>query len=271
MLRFGRLLVEQERVDLGAQLHDRVGQAAALGRPELEGKRCRAQRVVDADEHLPQSRRLVGREQLPAIRLVSGTELLESDRERLALDHARLRLVEHAESRIDSCGERIGGQQAPAEPVNGGDPGAVEIASEVGPSELLKMGSDPRAQLSCRTIGVRDHEQRVDVQPVLDHGPGEALDEHRRLAGAGPGGDKRLSPGGDGRALLWVEGRGGRPQPVVRAHGRSLRHMRQRVHQAGHSPPRGSWITSPTLMRSARATAVSRAWSISVSNAGPSR
>ena len=56
-----------------------------------------------------------------------------------------------------------------------------------------------------------------------------------------------------------------------RRHGRSLRHMRQRSHQCGQSPPLGSCRTSPPLIRSTSPTAVSRAVSIAPAKSSGSR
>ncbi len=66
----------------------------------------------------------------------------------------------------------------------------------------------------------------------------EPLDEHGRLAGAGAGRDEHLARRVDGGALLGV-------------HDRSIRHIVQRSHHAGHASPFGSCRTSPAWMRSA--------------------
>ncbi len=244
-LRLGRLVVRQEQLRLGQELCDRVVEALASTRLERQGKAGRAQRVVDADEHLAQPARLVGREQLPAVGLVRGAELLQGGVEGLALEHPRLRLVEHPEPGVDARRERIGGEQPAAEAVDRGDPGAIEVAGQIGTVELEQARADARPQLPGGAIRVRDHEQRVDVEPVLEHRTGEPLDEHGRLAGAGARRDERRAPRLD-RGLLLVVGRSEprrqaeacrRGLACHRAHGRSLRHMRQRSHQPGQSPP----------------------------------
>ena len=84
------------------------------------------------------------------------------------------------------------------------DPGAVEVAGEIAQLELFEAGPDPGAQLAGRTIGEGDHEQRVDVEPVLDDRAGKSLHENRRLAGAGAGGDEGRAARLDGRRLLRV-------------------------------------------------------------------
>ena len=261
-LQLGRLVVCQECLGLGPEHCQRVVQA--LARPGLERQLSagRAERVVHADEHLAQPGRPVGREQLPAIWLVDAAELLQCCVERLALEHPRLRLVEDPEPGIDAGCERIRGEQAAAEAVDRGDPAGVEVTCEIAPPGLEQPCADPRAQLAGGPVRVRDDEQGVDVEAVVEHGAGEPLDEHGRLARARARGDERRPARVDGGLLLLVEG--GR-------HGRSFRHMRQRSHQAGQSPPWGSCLMSPARIRSASPTATPRACSISASKSGPSR
>ena len=245
-LQLGRLLVGGERFRLGQQLGESVVEALAHARLELELAPGRAQRVVDADEHRAQAAGPVGREQLPAVGLVGGAELLQGGVEGLALQHPRLRLVEHAEPRIDARGQRVGGEEPAAEAVNRRDPGAVEVTGEIGTVELEQARADPGAQLAGGAVGVGDHEQRVDVEAVVDDRAGESLDEDGRLAGAGARGDERRAACLDRGLLLRVRAAltliAQRPAtwPGVAAHGRSLRHIRQRSHQPGQSPPRGS-------------------------------
>ncbi len=125
----------------------------------------------------------------------------------------------------------MGAQQAPAEAVDRRDPGAVELEREIGPPALDQPLADPRPELARRALRVGDHEERLDVEPVVDDGPHEALDEDRRLSGACSRGDEDAARRLDRRALLGVR---------RRAHARSLRQMRQRSHQCGQSPPCGS-------------------------------
>ena len=143
------------------------------------------------------------------------------------------------------------------------DPRAVELAREVVSAALGERRADPRAQLARGPARVRDHEDRVDVEPALGDRADDALDEHGRLAGSGPGGDEDLSPGLDRRELLLVQ--------LVRAHPRSIRHIGHRSHHVGQSPPRGSWWTSPSRIRPASAVAVSRADSTTPQKASSSR
>ena len=113
------------------------------------------------------------------------------------------------------------------------------------PPALGERYADPRAQLAGGASRVGDDEDRVDVEAALCDSTDDPLDEHGRLAGAGTGRDEDLAPGLDRGELLMVE--------LVGTHGRSIRQTVQRSHQAGHSPPSGSWRTSPSRIRSASA------------------
>ncbi len=90
------------------------------------------------------------------------------------------------------------------------DPRAVELAREVVAAAVGQGSANPRAQLARSAARVGDHEDRVDVEPALCDRADDALDEHRRLARAGAGGDEHLSPRLDRGKLLLVQ--------VVRAH-----------------------------------------------------
>src|SRR5439155_14712407 len=111
------------------------------------------------------------------------------------------------EARIEPDGERVRAQQTRAEPVDGGDPGAVEPACEIVAAAVLQSGPDAGAQLARCLARVGDHEQRLDVEPLLTDRAHEALDEHRRLARPRTGGDEDLARRFDGRVLLGVQGR----------------------------------------------------------------
>ena len=242
----GRRGVVDEAAGGLAQIVDalrEVGPPADLERELAPG---RAQRLVDAREHPAQAVGAVGREQAQPVGIAVGAELVERLPERLAPEHRALRVVELAEARIEPGGERIGLQEPQAEAVDGRDPGAVELAREVVAPALGERGADARAQLAGRAPRVRDDEDRVDVEPALADRAHEALDEHRRLAGARAGGDEDLAAS---------------PRPL-RAAARSCalgtRHIGQRSHHVGHSPPFGSCTTSPPRIR-CRACARSRA------------
>ena len=138
------------------------------------------------------------------------------------------------------------------------DPGAVELARELMPASLEKRRADPRPQLAGGAPGVRDHENRVDVEPAVADRADDPLDEHGCLPGARTGGDEDLAGRFDCAQLLLV-------------HARSIRHIGQRSHQVGHSPPIGSCRTSPSRIRSASPVAVCRADSTMPQNASSSR
>ena len=98
--------------------------------------------------------------------------------------------------------------------------------------------ADPGPELSGRLARVRDDEDRLDVEALLAHRAHEALDEHRRLAGAGTRRHEHLAARLDCRALVGI-------------HDRLTRHIDQRSHHDGHAPPFGSCRTSPARMRCA--------------------
>ena len=261
-LQLGRLGVGDEAVGRLADAVHALAEAGAGTRLEDEISTCRAERRVDLDEHAAEAVGAVGGEELPAVGLVGGAERLERGRERLGLEDERLRLVEHAEARIDPGREGMRAEEPPAEAVDRRDPGAVELEREVGPPPLDEARPDARAKLSGRPLRVGDDEDGVDVEAVVDDGADEPLDEHRGLPGARAGGDEHGAACLGRCALLLVR---------RRPHGRSLRHMRQRSHQCGQSPPFGSWRTSPSRIRSTSPTAVERAVSIASANSSGSR
>ncbi len=241
-----------------AQLLDPLGELGAAADVEVERAAGGAERLVDAREHPAQAVRAVGGEQAQPLGRAVGAELAERLLERLAAQHGALGLVELAEARVEPGRERVRLQEAQAEAVNGRDPGAVELACEVVPPTLGERGTHARPQLAGRTAGVRDHEDRVDVDAAVANGTDEPLDEHRRLPGARAGRDEHLARRSDGGLLLLV-------------HARGTRHIGQRSHHAGHWSPLGSWSTSPTRIRPASLPATARAFSIAAQNASSSR
>ncbi len=231
--------------------------------PELEHELAArgAQRLVDPGEHPAQPGGPVRREQLQPRWVVAGAELGQRSVERLLADHHALRVVELTEARVEPGCERVSLQQAKAEAVDGRDPRAVELAGEVGPPALVQGRADAGAELGRRLARVGDDEQRVDVEPVVAHRADEPLDEDRRLAGAGARRDEDLASGLDRRDLLRIELR----------HARLIRHIRHSEHQLGHSPPFGSWRTSPRRIRCASSPAFTFAPSTCSQNASSSR
>ena len=261
-LELGRPEVVDEARRRLAKLLRTLVEPGARRRLEHERTSRRAERRVHADEHLPEPGRTVRREQAPAVGLVCRAEPLERGRERLGLHDHRLGLVQDAEGRVDPRRERMRAEQPPAEAVDRRDPGAVELERELGPTQLEQPSADPCPQLARGALRVGDHEQRLHVEPLVDHRAHEPLHEHGRLAGARPRRDEDVPAGLDRGALLGV-GSG--------SHGRAFRQIRHRSHQCGQSPPCGSWRTSPARMRSTSPTAVPRAPSTASSNSAGSR
>ena len=259
-VRRGRVIAESQRGV--AERLDPLGQRRPRSRLEHELPPGRAECRVHVPEHLTEPHGAVGREQLPPVRLVGRAELLERSRERLGLEDERLRLVEHAERGVDSRREWVCAKDAPAEAVDRGHPRAVELEREIRATPLDQRRTDACPELAGRSLRVRDHEERVDVEPVLRDRPDEPLDEDGGLPRPCARGDEDAPARIDRSALLIV-----REGP----HGRSLRHIRQRSHQCGHSPPCGSCRTSPARIRSTSPTAVARAASTASSNASAPR
>ncbi len=212
---------------------------------QLEGPPGRAQRLVDAGEHPPQPAGAVGGEQLEPLGLAALAEGRERRLERLAADHTALALVEDAEARIQPGRERMRLQQSQAEAVDRRDPGAVELAREVVTASLGERRADPRAQLAGRALGVGDDEVRLDVEATLADRAHEPLDEHARLSGPRTRRHEHEAVGVDGGELLGVQ-----PRELIDTHARRTLHIGQRSHHDGHSPPFGSWWTSPCRIRS---------------------
>ena len=163
----GRVGVGRERGRSGPQLLDPLGELRPRRHRQVELAPRRAQRLVDARQHPPQPVAPVGGEQLEPLRIVSGAELRERGTERLRAQHRRLGLVELAEARVEPGRERIRPEQAGAEAVDRRDPGAVELAREVVPAAVGEGCADPGPKLAGGAARVRDHEDRVDVEPAL--------------------------------------------------------------------------------------------------------
>ncbi len=257
----GSLGVGGECLGLGAQ--DRFAFAAFGQSSQLEPKRAtgRTQRLVGGDDHPPQARPPVGDEEGRPDLITVRAELLQSGAEGFARKHERLLGIEHAEVRVDSGGDGVLAQQPAAEAVNGRDPGSIELAGEIMALALVQSRADARAQLAGGAVGVSDDEQGVDREPTLDRRPAEALDQHRRLAGAGAGRYEHDSGGFDRTALLAIGS--------ARSHRLGTRHRGASRHQLGHrffepgpsSRPSGSWRTSPVRTRATKSRALAAAHS----------
>ena len=255
-----------------AVLHEAAGGLAQLLEPLVNGRAFaeledevaagRAQRLVDPGDHPPQAARAVGRQQSRALLVVRAAERREHFVEGLAREDRGLRVVQLTEPWVETCFERRRLQQPVAEPVDRRDIGAVEAPSEVRAATAPQLGTDPGPQLSGSPLGVGDDEDRLHVEPALAHRFDEALDEDSGLAGPRAGRHEDPPAGVDRRTLLVVR------RPV---HARLTLHIVQRSHHAGHSPPLGSWTTSPSRIRPAKRRAVSFAPSTCFQKASSSR
>ena len=247
-LSVSRTFVFREAARRLAELVDPHDEARPLAQLEDELPSGRSERLVDACEHPPQAVRAVDRQQPQTGRVVVRAEGGERLPERLPSQYAALALVEHAEARIDARRKRMRTQEPVAEAVDGGDPGSVERACQVGPSPLGEPLANPAAQLARGLLGVRDDEDRLDVDSFVADRAGKPLDEHFRLSGPRAGRDEDEAACVD-RLLLFR----------VQVHARLTRHIGASSHQVGQSPPFGSCVTSPSRMRSTIPTASSRA------------
>ena len=254
----GRAVIVEQTTGSVAQFPQPAVQVG--GRVQLEQERpaSRTQRLVDAGQHLAEPAAPVRREQRQPLPLLTAAERLDGAIEGLAAKHGRVLVIELVETGVDPDRERVGAKEAAAEPVDRRDPGAVELTRQVEPAPLGERPPDPGTQLTCGLARIGDHEHRVDVEPFVTDGRDEALDQHRGLAGTGPGRHEDLAACLDGGALVLV-------------HDRSTRHIVQRSHQVGQSPPFGSWATLPARMRRAAARPRSRAVSTWLQNSSSSR
>ncbi len=254
----GRSAIVEEALRGLLQLLQPPGEVGGLAELELELAAGRPERLVDAREHLAEPPAAVRREQCEPLLAAGGAEDREGAVEGLAADDGAVLVVELVEARIDADREGMRAQQAAAEAVNGRDPGPVELAREIGPAAVDERGADPCAQLTRGLARVGDDEDGLDVEPLVAHCAHEPLDEHRGLPRAGPRRDEHLATGLDGRELLLV-------------HALLTRHIVQRSHQVGHSPPFGSWATSPPRIRRAAPRPRPRAVSTWAQNSSSSR
>ena len=202
-IRRGRIALEQ--LCLGAKTREGVVDARTLAELEHERSTRGAERLVDAREHPPQAVCAVGREQSEPLGLFAGAERFERTRERLAAQHHRACIHELPEARVEAGRERMRAQKPVAEAVNRGDPRRVELTGEVGPPALAQRGSDARAELTRSLPRVGDDQDRVHVDAALADGTHVALDEHRRLAGAGASRDEHRPLRLDRSELVIVE------------------------------------------------------------------
>ena len=150
---------------------------------------------------------------------------------------AAVLVVELVEARVDPDRERVGAQKTAAEAVDGRDPGAVELARQVGPLALGERRADARAQLAGRLAGVGDHEDGSTSSP--------SSQTRERSARRGPTscpspprGDKDLAAGLDSGSALLARSRSLHPahRPEV-APGRAVAALRVVSDAPGPDPP----------------------------------
>ena len=150
LLHPGRVLDHAPRRLASSSIRSSRAGRSASSRTRLTARR--AQRLVDAGQHPSQPPRAVGGEQ-PIRSGSPRAELLERLLERLAGEHPRLVLVEHAEARVDAGLEGMRLQQALAEAVDRRDPGAVELAREIVAAELGEPRRiRPRSSPAARSV-----------------------------------------------------------------------------------------------------------------------
>jgi hypothetical protein len=262
----GAFVVEEASRCLSERL-DPLGERSEVTELELELPPGRPQGLVDARQHPPEPRRPVRRQQAQTLAVAACAEAAQGALERLTAEDGGARIVELAKARIEPDRERVGLEEPVAEAVDCRDPGPVELAGEIRSSAFEQRRADPGAQLGRRLARVRDHEDRVDVEPALAGRADEPLDEDARLARARPRRDEHIAGGLRGRKLFSVEPGLG----LERCHARSTRQIGQRSHQAGQPSPFGSWRTSPARIRCANSPARVRAESTWAQNASSSR
>ena len=132
----------------------------------------------------------------------------------IGLDHARdrlaraaltqphrLGLVEHPKAGIQACSGRVRREQAPAEAVDGRDPGGLgrpggveELGRALRVTALAlrarpprELRADPAPQLGRGPLGEREREDLLDAEPVLGDRVAVALHQDARLSGPGAG------------------------------------------------------------------------------------
>ena len=164
-----------------------------------------AQRGVRVEDHRLELAS-VGRREVDRLRPPRRRPGLERGLERLRRQPLRGGLVEHAEARVEPRRERAAAQHAGAEAVDRPDPGGVGLACTLRLAQLVEAPADPVAELGRRLLREGQRQDRADRDAVAQHRLGEALDHHRRLAGARPGCEQRRPLAvGDRRALLGRE------------------------------------------------------------------
>ena len=143
--------------------------------------------VVRRAHHVRQLARVVGGDHPQPFRALAALEELREravegvEGQPLGLDG-----VENAELRVDPGGERVRAQHPRAEAVDRRDPGRLGLARVPDLIQVDEAGANTLLELGGRLLGERDREDRRHIHAVVAHGAHEALDQHRRLAGARP-------------------------------------------------------------------------------------
>ncbi len=101
----------------------------------------------------------VGDEKRRTLWIAPGAELLEGRFEGLGAQHERLIFVEYAEARVEPGEKRVRAKQPVAEPVDGGDPGSVELARKIGAPSFEQALPNPHPELARGALGVGDDKQ----------------------------------------------------------------------------------------------------------------
>ena len=130
-LEVGGVGVVRKAVSGVAQSLDAVGERRPVAELQHERPPGGAQRGVDSSQHSPQAGGAVRREQLESVRLFPATERCQRLLERLACEYGGVRFLELSEARIETGLERVRPEQPVAEAVDRGDPGSVELPSQV--------------------------------------------------------------------------------------------------------------------------------------------
>ena len=208
----------------------RLARARAVERPPRG-----AQRLVDAGQHLAQPDAAVGGEQPVAPRRAFAR------RPSSAREKASPRSTAPCSSSSSWKPGSIPTENGCARRSLAQKPWIVEIhapsssAGQVGPAAVDERGPDARAELAGGLAGVGDDEHRLDVETLVADRADEPLDEHGRLPGPGSRRDEHLAACLDAACC----------SAFIVASALLTRHIVQRSHHVGHSPPFGSCATSP--------------------------
>jgi hypothetical protein len=181
---------------------------------------------VSRPDHRPEGIRLVCGDEVEPLGIGPvAQEGAERAVERIDREPLRLERVEHLELRVDAGGEGVRPEQTRAEAVDGRDVRPLGLPCLVPRAEVEQARAHAPLELGGGLLGEGDREDGRDVDAVVHHGPGEALDQNRRLAGPSAGADEQGAVAAvDGLALLLGEV--------------ELRHSSTRQIEGWEQPPR---------------------------------